>query len=387
MADTNVQMAQDVVAFNMNARRSILNTAVDTWQQIHSQGYVPANGNIVNVPVRNVGLIKGFLVQVSGTLNNTGAATANRTELGACNLLSGVVFTDLSNTVRIQTSGWHIHFINSAKQALVFGGTYAPNIPVGYGNNWNVQTCPSTVAAGADAAVSFFYYVPLAYSKDDLRGAMFASVVNSTSTLSLTINANPFTAAGDSTLSVFSGSAGNWKAGTNVTVTVFQHYLDQLPRNPQDGSYILPPLDMNTIYELKNTAQSSMVVNQDIGVPYANFRTFLSTFVIYDNNGALNVGSDINYFALRAANTTEIFKYPPNVAALLSRTTFYADLPKGCYYFDFRSRPINTQQFGNMELVTNFSNVGGSQSALLIGFEDFASVSQVQNATSLPTSR
>lgn len=386
MADQAAATAQDIAAYNINARRAILNQAVDTWQQIFSQGIVPANGNIVNVPVRNVGLIKGFLAQVKGTMKNTGAGPATRTELGACNLLSQVVFTDLSNTVRIQTAGWHIHFVNSAKQALVFGGTYAPNIPVGYGNNWNVQTCPATVAAGADAEVSFFYYIPLAYSKDDLRGAMFASVVNSTSTLSLTVNAAPFVAAGDATLAVFSGAAGGWKDATNVTVTVWQNYLDQLPRD-QNGGYILPPLDMNTIYELKNTAQSSMVVNQDFGIPYANFRTFVSTFLIYNNNGVLNTGSDINYFALRAANTTEIFKYPPNVAALLARTTFYADLPKGCYYFDYRSRPINTQQFGNMELTVNPAAVGGAQASFLIGFEDFASVSQVQNASSLPTSR
>jgi hypothetical protein len=374
-----------ILIYNANARRAILGATVDTWQQIYAQGVIPANGNILNIAIRNVGLVKGFLVRIEGTIRNTdGAKTATRSELGASNLISQFTFTDLSNTVRINTTGWHIHLINSAKQALVFGGAYAPNIPVGYGNNWNVQTAAASIGPGVDAAVSFFYYIPLAYSKDDLRGAMFASVINSTSSLQVTINPTPMVDAGaDATLAVYGGSVGGWKAATNVTVTVWQNYLDQLPRD-QNGQYILPPLDLNTIYELKNTALPSPVAAQDYGIPYANYRTFLSTVVIYDNGGTLNTGSDINYWALRAANTTEIFKYPPEVAALFARTTFYSDPPKGVYYFDFRSRPINTQQFGNMELTVNAKTVNAN-AALLVGFENFASVSQVSQASSLPT--
>lgn len=378
--------ANDVWQQNMEARALILRTAVDNYQQIFSQTFSPSSQNVLNVPVRNVGLVKGFLVRITGTLNKSGANTANRTQLGAANLISNFVFNDFSNTVRIQTSGWHIHLINSAKQALVFGGAYAPNVPVNYGNNWTVQTAPATIATNADAAISFFYYVPLAYSKDDLRGAVYAGVVNSTATLAITVNASPFVASGDATLAVYSGSAGDWKSGNSCTVTVWQHYLDQLPMaNTQAGPQpILPQMDMNTIYELKNTAQTGLTVGQDYDIPYANFRTFLSTFVIFNNGGTLNTGSDINYWSLRAANTTQLFSYPASVAALLARNTFYADPPPGVYYFDYRSRPINTQQFGNMTLTLNPSTVNAN-AALLIAFEDFAAVSQVQFATSLPS--
>jgi len=381
----NAMTAEQIVQYNAYARGRILREAVDTWQQIFTVNRDPSTGNVFNVPFKNVGLIKGFLVQITGTIRNTDAAkTATLTELGAANFLQQIIVSDFSNTTRIQTAGWHVHLINSAKQALVFGGAYSPNIPVKYGNNWTVQSAAATIAPTTDAAVSFFYYIPCAYSKDDLRGAIFASIVNSTASLTLTLNTAIMTDAGaDATLAAYGGSVGGWKASTNVTITVYQNYLDQLPRDA-NGQYVLPPMDMNTIYELKNTAYGTPVVGQDFGIQFANYRTFLSCIAIYNNAGVLNVGSDINSFALQAANTTQIFKYTPAVAALLARSTFYADPPKGVYYFDFRARPINTQQFGNMQLSINPSAVTTGAS-ILVGFEDFSSVSQVQNASSLPT--
>ena len=384
MANPAAPSQQDIVRANMQARQIVLSRTVDTWQQIWSQSFDPANGNVQNVPLRNVGLIKNLLVRITGTIRNTGAGAAiTRTELGAANLVSQFVLTDYANTVRIQSTGWHIHLINSAKQALVFGGAYAPNIPVNYGNNWNVQTAPASIAQNVDGTISFFYLVPCAYSKDDLRGAIFAQVINSTASLQITVNPTPVANAGaDGTLAVYSGAVGGWKAATNVTVTVWQNYLDQLPQG--ENGYILPALDMNTIYELKTISQGALVVSQDNTVDYANFRTFLSTTVVFNNGGTLNSGSDVNYWALRAANTTQIFQYPPEVAALLARNTFYADPPKGVYYFDHRTKPINTQQFGNMQLVLNPITINAG-AALLVGFEDFASITQVGNASSLGT--
>ena len=99
------------------------------------------------------------------------------------------------------------------------------------------------------------YEVPLAYSDDDLRGVVYANVVNATMQLQLTINTAGFFAAGstaDTTKAVYS-SADSSVLGTltNVTITVYQVYLDQLPVG-QNG-VVLPVLDMATVYELKNT--------------------------------------------------------------------------------------------------------------------------------------
>jgi hypothetical protein len=184
-------------------------------------------------------------------------------------------------------------------------------------------------------------------------------------------------------------SAAGASNGTlgNVTITVYQHYLDQLPMS--NNGPILPMLDLQTIYELKNTTMTGVTVNQDYTVPYANFRTFLSTIAIFDNGDETDEGlggSDVNYWALRSANFTDIFKMSPEETALLGRLTLGVDLPGGStYYFNHRSKPINTIQYGNMELVLNASSLGANSLArIFVGYEDFAMINVVSGAGSLP---
>ena len=384
MGNIPKQQPQTRAQQNVAARNAILLGGVDRMQQIYSQATDPANATILNIAPAAVGLVRGFLVKIEGTLRNTGALTATRTPFGASNLLRNIAFTDINNQQRHQTQGWHLSLINSAKQPMVIGGAYAPNIPVGYGNNWDVQSAPATVATVTDTPVQFYYYVPLAYSKVDLRGAMWAGVVNAVAQLQLEINPNPMVAAGaDPTLAVYSGSAGGWKAGTTVKVTVWQDYVDQIAMD-KNGQPILPQDDLAQLYSLNTTTLSALVQGQDYGVPFANFRNFLSTTIVYDNGGQLNAGSDINSFALQTANSSNIFKYGPEEAAFLARSTFMADPPLGCYYFDHRSKPISTQQFGNTQITVNPSVVNNN-AALMCGFEYFSQASQVVFAGSLPS--
>jgi hypothetical protein len=379
----NAPTAQQIAANNAAIRGMILANGVARLQQIFATGISPsAQNGPINVPIQNVGLIRGFLVKVQGTFTNAAGSTATRTEFGAANLLSAIAFQDFNNITRIQTTGWHMNLLNSAKNNMVFGGAYAPNVPSDYGNNWTVQSAPATIAASTDAPFTFFYYVPLAYAKNDLRGAVYAGLVGATAQLQLTLNPTPFAAAGDATLAVYSGNAGNYKAAQNVNITVYQDYIDQLPT--MNGQVLLPQVDLSTIYDIKNTSSSGLVVGQDFGVLFANFRTFLSTAIVYDNGGTLNTGSDINYFSLTAANSANLWKYTPDVAALLARGQFMADPPKGTYFFDTRQAPINTQQYGNMEIIVNPSVVNAGAS-LLVGYESFAMTQTITGAASLPS--
>lgn len=370
---------------NAQARGIILMNGVDRLQQVYSSAINPANQTILNINPQNVGLIRGFLVKVSGTIANTNSGASGvaltRTPFGASNLLRNVAFTDVNNQVRHQTQGWHLSMINSAKQPMVIGGAYAPNIPVGYGNNYDVQTAAASLAAAGTTPVQFYYYVPLSYSKVDLRGAMWAGVVNAVAQLQLEINPTPVVASGDAGLAVYSGNTGGWSG--NVTVTIWQDYIDQIPMD-QNGQPVLPQDDISTLYQLNNTTLSALVVNQDFGVPFANFRNFLSTTLVYDNGGTFNAGTDINYFALQTANSSNIWKYGPEEASFLARSTFMADPPIGSYYFDHRNKPISTQQFGNTQITVNPSTVNAS-AALWAGFEYFSQASQVVFAGSLPS--
>ncbi len=386
--------AANLTSINSAIRGAILSSGVARLQQVYSMGINPASQNgPITINPQNVGIIRGFLVRLTGKLKPT-AANAALTGFGLANLLSNVAFADFSNVTRINTTGWHLNLINSAKNNQVFGGAYAPNVSVGYGNNWGLNSVsPIAPASGADATFSFFYYVPLAYSKNDLRGAVFAGLVGSTAQLQLTLNPTPFAAAGsDPTLAVFGGAAGGFDG--NVNITVYQDYIDQLPSYAQLGltpsqgtspnSPALPPIDMSTIYELINTSQSAVVAGQDFGIAYTNLRTFMSTSVVFDNGGVLNTGSDVNYWALTLANSANVWKYTPDVAALLARGQFLCDPPAGVYYFDHRQAPINTQVYGNAQLVLNASQVNAG-AAVLLGYEAFAMTQTIVGAPSVPS--
>lgn len=404
------------------ARQAIKSRAVRMLQGIYSQTVTPANQPTLIINPRNVGLILGFWVKVVATITNPIAASAlTLTDFGGANILSQIQFNDLSNNTRIQTTGWHLNFINTWKTKQPFGASYigpsggntglqiATTWPTttfqgidadtNYGSNWTTNSAPPTIAQnGGTGTVTQWYYVPLAYNPDnpqnpDLRGAVYANVVNATMQLFLTFAGNNgvqvASAYGtDSTQAVYLVAANH--AGTptisSATVTVYQDYYDQLPVGNQ--GVLLPILDLATIYELKYTNVTAITSGQDYPYQYANFRDFLSTVAVYVNTaatGARGVGADINYWALQSANFTNIWKTEPALTALMSRRHIGADFPPGVYFFDSRNRPISTTQYGNMQLILNASTAG-TGAYELIGVEDFALVQTLSMAGSLAAS-
>jgi hypothetical protein len=365
---------QDYMVLNQQQRNAVLANAVVMKQQIQSVAVAPATQSVLNFAPRNVGLIKGFIVEISGNILNGAGTALALTGGGSANILKNLQFTDLNNNVRINVPGWYLALLNSARQGWGYGGVYANNIPMGYGNNWTVDAAPATIAISGNANVKHTYYVPLAYSGDDLRGAIYAGVVSATMNLQITLNTTPCVATGaDPMNAVYIGNAaGAWSG--NVTVNVYQIYLDQLP--VMNGGPVLPIMDLNTIYELKQTTMTGLAVGQDFPIPYANFRDFLSTTAVFDNGGTFNSGSDVNYWSITSANFTNLLKLPPAICALEARQTFMADPPAGWYYFSHRDRPINTLAYGNMQLNINASTVNANAS-VLVGFEAFAQVNQL----------
>lgn len=388
---------------NAQARALINALAVPREQIIFSQAYAAVGtANItgstptVNIVPRMVGLIRGFVVKIQATITNGSAVQIDLTDFGPANLVSLFQFQDLANNTRIQTPGWHIAFLNTAKQRRPYGASLVRGTgfddPINFGSNMAGQiSAPASIPAAGAATVTMWYYVPLSYSEKDLRGAVYANVVNATMQLSVSFNANPVVANGsDTTLACYVGDVAGSTALAVIsaaTVTVYQDYLDQLPVS-QQGGVILPPLDLSTIYDIKNTLVTSIVANQEFPYQYANFRDFLSTFAIYVNTAAGGLrsnGTDINYWALQSANFTNIWKRNPDRIALLVRNALQVDPPPGVYYFSSRERPISTQQYGNMELVLNAATAG-TGAYLLVGVESFAMLNNVVGAGSLAAS-
>jgi hypothetical protein len=364
---------------NIVARNIVLQNSVKMITNIYSGQVDVANNAVLNVQPRNVGLTLGFLVVVSAAVENGATDPATRTQFGAANLVKQLTYTDLNNVQRIQTTGYHLAMLNSARQGFVFGGAYAPNVPMNYGSNWNVMAGPASIAATDPANLKYTYFVPLAYSANDLRGAVYTNVVNATQNLQIVLNDTPFIGTGDPLNAVYTGNANGDYDGP-VSVTVYQIYRDQIPF--QNGIPVLPLGDLNMVYDIKNTVASGMAANQDFPFAYPNMRQFLSTFAIYDNGGVYNFGTDINYWSLESANSTQLWKIDPDTAALFARQTFMADLPGGTYYFDSRDKPIDTITFGNMTLNLNASSVGAN-AALIVLTEAFQQVNQIPYASSL----
>lgn len=392
---------QQLAQINMAARGAIINNAIEMTQQIFSTTIVTpgSSSNIVNVAPRNVGLIKKFLVEVTATISNTtgGAVAITPTEFGPANIISQIVFNDLNNNVRINTTGWHAAFVASVKQGRPFGAAFTNDLTAAIDFDAgftgaasaanNVISATASIADAGTGTVNMIYEIPLAYSDFDLRGAVYANVVNATMNLQLTVNPVPVGAtANDVTGNVYK-AVGGAGAITTITIIVFQVYYDQLPVG-KDGP-LLPILDLNTIYELKNTTLTGLVVNQDFPIAYANFRQFLSTFCVLSNGvgltGLAKAGIDVNTWSLQSANFTNIFKIDPKIAAITTRNILGTDLPNGTWYFDYRKRAISTIQYGNMNLVLNPKTVN-ALAALLVGFEDFAIVNTLSGAGSLPAS-
>lgn len=391
---------QQIQAANGLARRAILQQGVEMTQQIFSQTYTASSGNIsavipqINVTPRNVGLIKGFWVECTATVTNGSGVQIDRADFAPASLLSQIQYIDLQNNTRIQTTGTHLAMLNSIRHRRPFltafnetsfeGTSFAT---MKYGNYYSAIQAPALIAASGSGTVKMTYYVPLAYAHDDLRGAVYANVLQATQQLNFTPNPTPVVAtATDSTGALYVGDASGSVALaviSSLTVTVYQEYWDQLPVS--QGSVLLPPLDLGTVYEMKNTVLSAIVPNQEFPIPYANLRDFLSVMTIYVNTastGARASGTDVNYWALQAANATNIWKIDPQLIAMKLRNHLTVDHPPGMNYFGSRNKPISTTQYGNMQLVMN-PITAGTGAYMLLGFEDFSYLNTIRLGGSL----
>lgn len=388
----NAQTQRSPAELNILARGAITGRAIKRTQSIYRRTIDPSTEPVIQVEPRNTGFILGFYVNITGNVAVAGGGTPlTRSPFGAANILKNVTFFDLNNNTRHNTSGRHLHLINSMRAARPYGGvdTFTA-YPVGYGDyNNTIAEAAATIAAGANSDVAMTYFVPIAYSEKDLRGGIFAGVVNATMTLQLTLNAAAVAArtlTGWSDAVYATADAVTAPAGvtlSNLTVEVMQVYYDQLPAS--NGQVILPLLDMAVNYELKETNVAGITANTDYSIPYSNFRDFASTIVLYRNrvnaNGFINPG-DVNTWALRSANFTDIFEVRERYADLWNRQIYGLDLPLGTYAFQTREKPISTVQFGNMELVLDAADAQTGANCVL-GYEAFSLTNTIGNAQSL----
>lgn len=359
--------------------------AVDMWQNINAAQ--PPNvqpGTTIQCQLRNVGLVKRLIVKMNATV--TAGAVSAQSLLTLANLVSNVQFNDLANNTRINTSGRHLIALSSVNRRRPWGAALTSDTPFGFGNNYVVNRAASSIAANATTDIQMIMEIPFVRNDRDLRGILEAEVADATMQIQLTLNPNMFAASTDDPLYAMYQSAGADKATlSNFSWTVYQNYLDQLPRM-SNGAPLRPALDIGTAYTLLETPGGLPVANLDTSIQFTNLRRFLSLFLTYDNAGTLNAGTDINSIAVVSANFTNIEKFDPLTLALKGRIALGDDLPAGTYYLDFNGRPIDTMQYGNMAVVFNPSSVAGATAAIVLDWEAYGIIGLVNQAGSIPTS-
>lgn len=376
---------------NDDAQRAVLAFA---RPMIQSFGAVPvstaANGAVGQTytqVLQNVGLNTRITIEVAGNIQAAAAETLRKTNFGISNILSNVQLTDMSNYQRVNTYGAHLFMLASLRRQQPFGAAYVTDSPVNMGSTWRVQNAPAAVAGSTKVPFRIFYEIPLAYSDYDLRGAIYAQVTNAQWRLQMTVNPN-FCVGSGTTDNLFacyqSSTAGDVGILSDLAVTVYQHYLDQIPPGA-GGMPLLPLMSLAWNYLILNAPQTGILQGNDFPVQYANFRTFLSTMAIFDNAGTFNTGSDVNYTGIQVANQTFLEKLDPYMAALKARLIFGEDAPPGMYVFDHRRWPIVTNQFGNTQFVLNASQVTAGAS-LQMFYEMLSVQAQAINAGSLAAS-
>lgn len=389
------QQYQQALAQNANARALIMHgnpaagipRAVDSIQQIFSQNYTGTSllGAVIQVPIKPVGLVKRFYIEVTAKIDAGATSTQTRGPFGPGAFFSQVSLTDLSQFQRHLVPGWGLNIISTAKRRRVYGAATTTDTPFGYGSNYGINTLASTIAATGNTTMDAFFEVPVSVDDVDFRGALDAGVTNANAFLTLTVNPNMFvTSTGDGTFSLFKSAGADLAtidSAVGFTVTVWQNYLDQLPRI--NNHLILPLLDLSHAYMVTGAATGLPVAAQDNPINIQNLRELLSMSVVYDNAGTLNPGTDINYFSLQSANAYYQWKQTPKLVAHRTRTLLGDDMPSGSYYFDFRHAPVETDQYGNTQLVVNPSSVGGSSAYLAYVQEQIAQIGAVMQAGSI----
>lgn len=380
------QMARQLILRGGQVGNTYFPPAIDVYQQL-SPGLPssPAPGSVLTFYVRNVGLVKRLIVQFKATVTAGATTTQTLTKFGLQNLVSNVSFFDLGANQRINCAGWYLNTIASAKRRRIYGAAYTTDTPNGMGNNNNrIMYAPATIAANGTSEIDFMLEIPFVKNDTDLRGAIYADVTQATMQVQITLNPNMFVSStADPTLAVYQSGGSDLASLSNLSWQVTQNYLDQLPRI--GGAPILPNLDIGQAYLLNTTASGLPIANQDNGYAFINQRTYESVAFYYDNNGTLNVnGTDINYVNLTSANFTNILNLNPRFLGLMDRNVLMDDFPAGMYYLDFRHRPIDTNQYGNMQLIINPSSVGGSAAYFGYGTEAFGVIGLVNQGGSLP---
>lgn len=358
---TQAQTQMNVMQQNFQLRNLLLNTAPRMRKKLGVFGpFQP--GEVMKQKLFNVGVGTHLDLVVSASVDWSADLTPS--PRAPFNLLQKIRLTDYDGTDRINCSGYQLWLNRTVRQNA--------NELAGYHNSnakSATETLPS-VPTTADGTLRFCLTVPLAYDPEsDLRGALLMQTAVGETFINLEFNSQSLT-SGDADAVYTAGTLGS-NGISDIYVTVYQNYLNPLAVG---GQVPLPMIDLQTVYELNGSLKSSdsLAVGVEKLLNYPNVRTVLGTYLEYINAGVMHAPSaDLQTLRLIANGNTVLQEWGPYDLAHLIRSQLGADLPVGSYYVSSRARPVETSQYGNVQLGFTPADVDAGNTYVGVMFEAF----------------
>ena len=349
---------------NMNARAMLLGTGVDMVKRLQPVT-ASAMGQTMRITLERMGITTGVMLNFTIPVNITATATAS--EFAPYNLVGSIKYTDFAGVNRVLTSGYGLHVLNCMRCHKFLNnshklGEFLTSVETGV--DTNILSLPTAIST---ANIQFSMYVPLAYdAANDLRGAVLSQTITGDHTVTIELP-SAFVGA-DTFVSPYSAGTVALQAGQSISVEAYQMYI-----MPQNGVNDLPLLDLSTIYGIEGNVNdsSNITSGQSKYINWVNQRSILSTLHVFNNGGSgtLN-GTDVSQITLMGNSNTNLREMSPKFVRNQMRYAMGADFASGVYYIGSRTKPIQTQLYGNVQ--TRFDVVTANSGAYFNNqFESF----------------
>ena len=365
---------------NQIARRAVFNKSrliqQKIAQSITGAGPVVSPSNVFTFNPIQVGLLISFIVEITCTINNTGAGALTLTPNGADNILSNIQFNDFTGNPRHNCSGRTLSFVEAAKYKRTPGAAQTSDSVSGFGSIVASNVAPATIANGSNGVVTRVFEIPVMVDETlDMAGALYLGVNNQNTLLKLTLNPN--VVGTDPLLAVYTGTSGTL---INYTINVYQRYWNNLPKHGE--KLFLPDLDLATAYMIQEFSSGiSFAANQENFWNYPTFSEILGTYFSYDNaSTTLNAGTDLTKIRTVVSNYSSIVECDPNVMDRLIRDQIQTSMPKGSYGFFSREKRWNVNQYPSLQLGITPSSAPANTYAL-VGTELLRRVQYLEQAS------
>ena len=321
------QKQLDPFVLNQGNRELLLKTA--TRERVILGKYGPYNlGETARIRLMNVGIVTRLRLIVEATVSGTITAYSKKAPY---NLISLVKLIDFDGSDRISAPAFLINELSKVRYGM------DDDVPVI--SNYALPVLPTS-----NGTMKFILDIPIAYDPEgDLRGSILAQTSTGEFYLQLQFNTLAYDSNNVDAV-VTNGSSVNI---SDIYVTVIQEYLMPVP---VAGQVPIPSLDVSTVYELVSLKTTDNIQNGvEKLINFPNVRNIYSVLSTVVNNKDLTWDNCDEWRILVNSNYT-MRKYKLDDYIVSFRHMVQYDPTKGVYYVDFRSKPVETAIYGQVQL-------------------------------------